>query len=154
MVIKHDFANVQVAHSDIFWFGLYTPTFSPNYRNYQNTTHLQEKQHSSGQIKASCQSQVHSFPREEGIKFESSEVCITFWQRHILSSWFSSFNPPYLYRPGQNLNQSVLSQPALHFYQSASDTSKQHRSPRGASDQQAQISQVAHVCQRKIKHNL
>lgn len=115
MVIKHDFANVQVAHSDIFWFGLYTPTFSPDYRNYQNTTHLQEKQHSSGQIKASCQSQVHSFPREEGIKFESSEVCITFWQRHILSSWFSSFNPPYLYRPGQNLNQSVWASPHYTF---------------------------------------
>jgi len=43
---------MQVPHSDILCFGLYTPILSPDYRNcLQSTAHLQEKPPTSVQIK-------------------------------------------------------------------------------------------------------
>lgn len=152
---------MQVPHSDIFCFGLYTPTLSPNYRNcLQNTTHFQQNQHTTEQIKVSCQGWVHSFPWWRG-----NQIWIFWGLHHFLVKahfifFFSSFNLPYPYKPSQNLNQSKwLSQPALHFISqpltkaSNEDLLELPLTCRPSFTKWHRYIQLHDVCQRKIKES-
>lgn len=152
---------MQVPHSDIFCFGLYTPTLSPNYRScLQNTTHLQQNQHTSGRIKVSCQGRVHSLPWWRG-----NQIWI-FWGLHLFLVkahfifCFSSFHLPYPFKPSQNLNERKwLSQLALHFISqlltkaSNKDLLEVPPTSRPSFPKWHQYTQLRDVCQRKIKES-
>lgn len=107
-------------HSDMLCLGLHASIISLTYRSIlQNTTHLQQKQYTSGQLNVSCQGWVHPLkPLEKGeshldlLGFAPLSGKTSFINLFFFLLFFPSFYPPCI--PSQHFNQNMwLSRPAL-----------------------------------------